>query len=181
MQFHIVIMQKVSRQVFIEIIWLTVSTGLAFLLALLLFGRNFFSDTTDIHLHDTYFVINPFHILLPTSLLMTFIVYFIKEFRNSFRRTLPNLILIITGLILVIALTFLIKTFSQVLTGGWTLYPPLSALGPDKVSELTQDPVAKFVTNFFTVIQFIVLIMLLFAAYRWGKQRQTTNLSAGRD
>lgn len=165
-------MQKVSRQIFIEVIWLTVSLGLTLLLSLFLFGKNFLSDTVDIHLHDTYFVIAPFHILLPIFFLVTFIVYFIKEFRNSYRRTLPNWILIIIGLTLVIALTFLIKTFSQFLTGGWTLYPPLSALGPDKVPELTQDPVTKFITNFFTVVQILVLTMLLFVTFRWGTQKR---------
>ena len=164
-------MQKVSRQIFIEVIWLTVSLGLTLLFSLFLFGKNFLSDTVDIHLHDTYFVIAPFHILLPIFFLVTFIVYFIKEFRNSFRRTLSNWILIIVGLTIVIALTFLIKTFSQIFTGGWTLYPPLSALGPDKVPELTQHPVTKVVTSFFTIIQFLVLTMLLFVAFRWGTQK----------
>jgi heme/copper-type cytochrome/quinol oxidase subunit 1 len=163
-------MQKVSRQIFSEVIWLTVSLGLTLLLSLFLFGKNFLSDTVDIHLHDTYFVIAPFHILLPIFFLVTFIVYFIKEFRNSYRRTLQNWILIIIGLTLVIALTFLIKTFSQFFTGGWTLYPPLSALGPDKVPELPQDPETKFITNFFTVVQVLVLTMLLFVTFRWGTQ-----------
>ncbi len=166
-------MQKVSRQVFIELIWLTLSLGLTLFLSLFIFGRNFLSNTVDIHLHDTYFVIAPFHILLPIFFLLTFIVYFIKEFRNSFQRTLPNWILIIIGLALVIALTFLIKAFSQFFIGGWTLYPPLSALGPDKVPELTKDPVTKIITNFFTVMQFISLTMLLYAVYRWGRQKRS--------
>jgi hypothetical protein len=168
-------MQKVSRQIFIEVIWLTVSLGLTLLLSFFLFGRNFLVDTIDIHLHDTYFVVVPFHILLPIFFLVTFIVYFIKEFRNSYRRTLPNWILIIIGLTLVIALTFLIKIFSQFFTGGWTLYPPLSALGPDKVPELTQDPVTKFIANLFTVVQVLVLTMLLFVAFRWGTHKRNEN------
>ena len=164
-------MQKVSRPIFIEVLWLTVSLGLTLLLSLFLFGKNFLSDTVDIHLHDTYFVIAPFHILLPIFFLVTFILYFIKEFHNSYRRTLPNWILIIVGLTLVIALTFVIKTFSQFFLGGWTLYPPLSALGPDKAPELTQDPVTKFITNIFTVVQVLVLTMLLFVTFRWGTQK----------
>jgi heme/copper-type cytochrome/quinol oxidase subunit 1 len=168
-------MQKVTRQIFIEVIWLTISLLLTLLLSLILFGKNFLSDTVDIHLHDTYFVIAPFHILLPIFFLLTFIIYFIKEFRNSFRLTIPNWILIIIGVTLVIALTLLTKTFSQIFTGGWTLYPPLSALGPDKLPELTQDPVTKFITNLFTVVQLLVLTMLLFVVFRWGTQKQKVN------
>lgn len=169
-------MQKVSRQVFREVLWLAISLGLTMLLGLLLLGRHFLTGTLDIHVHDTYFVIAHSQILLPMFFSVTFIVYFTKGFRNSFKWTLSNWILIVTGLILIITLTFLIEIFSQFFTGGWTLYPPLSALGPDKVPELTQDPVAKFVTNVLTVVQVVVLLMLLFAAYRWGSQkRRETN------
>jgi magnesium-transporting ATPase (P-type) len=164
-------MQKLTRQVLNEILWLAFSLGVAILLAFLMFGRTLLNDTLDIHLHDTYFVIAHSYILIPIFFIVTFIVYFIKELRMSYRRTLPNWILISTGLILVIALTFLIKTLSQFFTGDWTLYPPLSALGPDKVPELTQDPATKFLITFFTGMQFAILIMLLFASYRWGRQK----------
>jgi heme/copper-type cytochrome/quinol oxidase subunit 1 len=164
-------MQGQSRQIFKELIWLAVSLGLTMLLGLFLLGRHFLTGTLDIHVHDTYFVIAHLHILLPMFLLVTFIVYFTKSFRNSFKRTLSNWILVVTGLILVITLTFLIEIFSQFFTGGWTLYPPLSALGPDKVPELTQDPIAKFITNLLSVVQVVVLLMLLFATYRWGTQK----------
>ena len=169
---HTLSMQKVSRQIFIELIWLTFSFGVTILLSLFLFGRKLLSDTIDIHLHDTYFVIEPFHVLLSTFFLITFFIYFIKELRKSFRRTLPNWILIIIGLTLVISFTFLIKIFSGILiSGGWTLYPPLSALGPDKIPELTQEPVTKYLTNFLACLQVLILIMLVYATFRWGRQK----------
>ena len=163
-------MQKLSRQVFIEVAWLSVSLGFTLLLALLLLGRNFLSDTIDVHLHDTYFVIAPFHVLSAAFFLVTFIIYFVKEFRNSFRRIIANWILIMIGLTLVIALTYLIETFSHIFTVGWTSYPPLSAL-PETDSGLSPDPVARFIIYFLTAIQILVLTMLLIAAFRWGKQK----------
>ena len=166
-------MKKVSRQVVVEIIWLIVSLALTLLLSLFLFGKNILSDTLDIHLHDTYFVIAPFHFMLPVFFLVTFIVYFIKEFRNSFWRTLPNWIMIFIGFSLVMVLTVLIKLLSQIFTGGWTAYPPLSPLGQDNLPGLTQDPVIRFTTNFLTVIQVIVFAMLLFVTFRWGKQKSS--------
>ena len=48
------------------------------------------------------------------------------------------------------------------------MYPPLSALGPDKVPEMALDPVTRVITNFLTAIQIVVLLMLLFFVYRWG-------------
>jgi heme/copper-type cytochrome/quinol oxidase subunit 1 len=165
-------MQKLSRQILIELLWLTLSFGLTILLAFFLLGWSFSQKTIDIHLHDTIFVISCWYILIPFFFLVTFIAFFIKAFRNTFNRALSNWILIITGLVLVIALTFLIKTFSQFFTGGWTLYPPLSALGPNKVPELKQDLVTKIVTNFFTAIQIVVLTLLLFVTYRWGAKRK---------
>ncbi len=164
---------KGSQQIIIEILWLILSLGLTILLALFLFGKTFLAGTIDIHLQDTFFVISTAHLLFPIFFLVTFFVYFIKEYRKSFRRILSNWILILSGLTLIIALTFLIKTFSQFFTGGWALYPPLSALGPGKVSELTRAPVTNVITNFFTVVQIIILTMLLYATFRSGSQKTT--------
>jgi heme/copper-type cytochrome/quinol oxidase subunit 1 len=163
-------MTKNNKQFLLELLWLALSLGLTILLLSFLFGLSLSQNTIDIHLHDTMFVISRWHFFSPLFFLVIFIIYFIKEFRKSFSRTLPNLLLIIAGMTLVILLTFLIQTFSQFLTGGWTLYPPLSALGPDEVPEMTQDTVTKFITNFLTVIQIVVLLMLLFVTYRWGTQ-----------
>jgi heme/copper-type cytochrome/quinol oxidase subunit 1 len=164
-------MQARPIQIFRELISLAVSLGSTLLLGLFFLGRHFLTGTLDIHVQDTYFVIPHLHILLPMFFLVTFIVYFTSGFRNSFKRTLSNWLLIVTGLILIISLTFLIEMFSQFFIGGWTLYPPLSALGPDKGPELPPDPGIKFITILLSIVQVAVIFMLLFATYRWGKQK----------
>lgn len=164
-------MQKLSRQIAIEVLWLILSMVLTISLAAFLFGWTFLSGNIILHLHDTDFVISRWLILITLLFLTTFLVYFIKELRKSFSRIFPNWLIMITGLTLVVLLTFQIKSFSQFLLGGWTLYPPLSALGPDKFPEITEDPAWKFITNFLTLIQFFVLLMLLFLVYRWGRQK----------
>jgi heme/copper-type cytochrome/quinol oxidase subunit 1 len=165
-------MQKESKHVIIEVIWLTGIFGLA----ALLLGKILLKDTIDIQLGDSYFVVQSVHVFLLISILLAFIVYFVRAFYNSFRRTLQNWILLIIGFILVIALTLLIKTVAQFHSGGWTFYPPLSALPPATEDiEIRQDPESAFILNFFTVLQAIVIAMLLFATFRWGKQTTQEN------
>lgn len=72
-------MQKLSRQILIEFLWLTVSLGLTFLLAIFLFGWAFLKGQ--------------FGYWLPLLLLffvVTFIIYSIREFRKNYRTTLLN-------------------------------------------------------------------------------------------
>jgi len=167
-------MQNKIKPYLTELIWLTVSLALTMLLAAFLFGWTFLKGDLDIHLQDTYFVFSSWLILTPLFLLVTFVLYFIKERRKSFSRTLPNWLTIISGLTLVLTLTLLIKQlseFASVLTGGWTAYPPLSTL-KDPEPELTKNPLITIISNFFTVVQFIILTMVLYFAFRCGTQKK---------
>src|SRR5690349_9257365 len=130
-------MQKLTRQILKEALWLTLSLVLSVLLSLFLFGKTFLSGDLDLHIHDTYFVIPSWLILTPLFLFVAFIFYFIRTFKNKFNTKLPNWVLVISGIILLISLTILIKTFPQFSIRGWSVYPPLSALGPDKFLEMT--------------------------------------------
>ena len=163
-------MNKILRQTIAEILWLVVCIGLTILTGSLLFNWSFAEETIDIHLHDTMYVLNCWQILLPTFLLITFIVYFVKELLNNFRRNLPNVLLGIVGFALVISITLLTSAISQALVSGWTIYPPLTALGEDN-PVVGHDPATKFILNFLAIVQMVVLFFLLFVIYRWGKQR----------
>lgn len=159
-------MQKVSRQVCREFLWLAVSLGVTTLLASALFGWPFVKGDNDLHLHDTYFVISRWIILIPFFLFVTFLIYFIKELRKSFSRIFSNYLLVITGLALIVLLTILIQSFAQFTLGGWTPYPPLSALEVENnIPEITEDTTTKFITGFLTIVQAVVLIMLTYFVY----------------
>lgn len=162
-------MQKVSKQILTEFIWLTIPLVLTAILGLATITGTGFINTIDLHFHDTYLVFKPSQILLPVFLFLTFLIYFIKESRYSYKRKFSNWILLIAGLGLVIVLTFIIKTFSQLFPGEWTIYPPLSDLGPDNLPEVTKDTVSDFILKFLVGIQVIIMGMLLYVAYRWGR------------
>ena len=106
--------------------------------------------------------------LLPLCLLTTFIIYFFKEYRKSFSRVLPNLLLVVVGVIYVILSTVIIINATLMAIGGITLYPPLSTLEQDEPI-ITQNAATTFITTILTVIQIVVLVMLLYATFRWGK------------
>lgn len=164
-------MNMVPNKIFVELLWLVSSSIFTLLLSFLFFGRQVINHTIDIAFYDTYFVIEPIYILLPIFLLIIFVIYFAKEYRNSFARQLPNWILIIDGIALVITLTYLIIQFSGITNTGWTLYPPLSALGPDKVQELAQDHGSQIISVILSILQIFVISLLIFAAYRWGNRK----------
>lgn len=164
-------MQKISKQILTEFLWLTIPLVMTAILGLATITGTGFINTIDFHLNDTYLVFMPMQVLLPVFLLLTFLVYFIKESRYSYKRKFSNWILIIAGLGLVIILTFVIKIFSQLFPAEWSIYPPLSDPGSHKLPEVTKDAVTDFTITTFVGIQTIIMGMLLYVAYRWGKHR----------
>ena len=69
-------MQKLSRQILIEFLWLTASLGLTFLLAIFLFGWAFLKGQLGYWLP-----------LILLFFVVTFIIYSIREFRKNYRTT----------------------------------------------------------------------------------------------
>jgi hypothetical protein len=167
------IMQRLSRQVLTEVLWLSISLVLSVILAFMIFGKMLFSGITDLHFHDTYFVLAGVHALPPVFLVVTFAVYVVKVFRDAFKQVLANWILVLTGVAAIIMFAFFIKWLSMIFTGGWTSYPPLSALGDTQLSQPTLDTGAGLMITCLSVIQFAILVILLYATYRWGKSKNS--------
>jgi len=137
------------------------------------FGKAVFEKDIDINLHDTYFVIKDQHILIWCFILFSFILYFIKEKRQGFRRKLPYFIFLVLGL----AVSILLMRASPMVSffnpwqSGWTVYPPLSV----KIKADTINPIKAFATDFLTpfngllLLQVLVITALLLATYRYTK------------
>lgn len=169
---------KLRKEIFIEILWLAIPLGLTAILGLITITGSGFINTIDFHFNDTYLVLIPYQVLLPVFLLLTFLIFFIKESRCSYKRRLSNWILLIAGLALVLILTFIIKIFAQLFPGEWSIYPPLSDPGSDKLPEVAPDPVSDMIIKFLVGIQAIIMGMLLYVAYRWGMNRGRQQLKS---
>lgn len=155
-------MKQNSKPIFIQSLWLAICGVLTIVLSLIIFGKNILNDAVAINLHDTYFLIHSFSVLLTAFLLITFLIFFAKGFRNSFRDSLPNWILVIDGLALILSLTLLSNKISAMTIDG-----AISTVAAPKESDLI-----PIMINLSTVLQFIFLSALLFVVYCWGKEKQ---------
>ena len=165
-------MKSNIKNIGVQFSWLLICVVCSFLFTLLLFGKNIFKNTIDIHLHDNYFVLSPYHLLIVIFLLLCFVVYFIKEYKNSFKYNFNNCMFFVIGFLLLINLQIVIKIFSFVFRGGYTIYPPLSSLGPQNSTEIGKTATSSFIEYGCTIIQVVVLFILLYTAYRWGKSKR---------
>lgn len=167
-------MTKSSKPILTELFWLAIAFIVTMLIYLLVLHGDF-AGTLDFHRHDTYLVFSASGIIIPAFFLVTFTLYFIKETCNRFSRTLPNIIMLITGLLLITLLAFANKEFIQLGTSsGWTAYPPLSGLPNVEPGSAELNPFAT-VTNALTVLQIIVTIALLYATFQWGRGTRQRN------
>lgn len=116
----------------------------------------------DIHLHDTYFVIELYQVYALLFFLAHFVVntnysFFTKNF-NNFSNTLY---------LIEIALFYVVVEFVcnlwGILNQGWTSYPPLSAL-----TETEPNVVHEPLFSFSLLVVPFLLYALVFV-YRWGK------------
>jgi uncharacterized membrane protein YhdT len=174
-------MQNRYKQALRELIWLLGLVAFTILLTVLFFGKAFLNGELDIHLHDTYFILPTWLMVIPLFLLLAFGTYFIREKRKSFGRHLNNWLLTLVGITLIVVLTYLTQSVSPFVVNGFTIYPPLSALSTadtisnSNISAFTQSPAVKFVIGFLMFIQSTVLILFSYFIFRWGTNRSAKN------
>ncbi len=89
-----------------EVFWLIGTLGLVLVLMLVLFGLDGFKtdSTFDINIHDTYFVIANFHLVLLLLVFTFFTVYLFRTIKQGFKNFTANLILMIVIILFIIVL-----------------------------------------------------------------------------
>jgi len=164
-------MRSTTRQILIEVAWFIFAGLFSFLIGHFVFGLTLSNSALDLHLHDTYFVVDSIYFISLFFLLILFVVYSLRTFKNNFSIKFANWTMLLSGILLVFGLTLLTKILYQLSFAGLTLYPPLSQLGPDKLSELKPNPLFDLTEKFLEFLQILILIVLLFLTYKWGKMK----------
>ena len=167
------------KQIIIELAVLVAIYLLSFFCWPVLFGTLYGNMTLDINMHDTYFVIStsPWQMLvLFTFSLLTTLTFFIRAIIKRYKNNAVNVILIASNFLLII---MLIKIYRMILLfeqafdanakHGWTIYPPLSALGHQPPStEITKHPhFDSYMLIPITIFMLILIISSILTGKNW--------------
>jgi heme/copper-type cytochrome/quinol oxidase subunit 1 len=125
-----------------------------------------------INFYDTYYAINSIYIALGALTATGYICYLIRCLFLKFRDKPSNIILLIYNILFIMLWSVLI-TFNErfSIAGGWTIYPPLSAVSQQKIetSYFIMKPVYMF------ILLALFIISLAFSAFKTGKKFNRIN------
>jgi cation transport ATPase len=163
-------MQK-FKPLLIELIWLGLILNATVLIAIFVFGWTFLGNHFDIRLHETYFSISSWKIILPLFVFFAFFIFLIKEIRHQFSRKASNIVMLIAGSILILLIATINKQViisEMVYFGDSAVFPPLSAMSELQMKRAI-SPAIHVVSNSLTMIQFLVSLSLLYIAFKMGR------------
>ena len=146
-----------------EIIWFVATLVVAYLIFDPGLTFNIKDATVDVNVHDTYFVMEGFHILMLVTVALFFLVYFIRMLIYRFNNRTVNLLFLIANLLQVLSLAGIINLLGVFIDmAGTTLYPPLS--GPDVIH--SNDDRFKALYYSLIVIALLLAVFEVFVIYR---------------
>lgn len=145
----------------------TLLAALLLILPTLLLYRDGFSagEIIDINIHDAYFVADRNIALLAVFAIVSFPVYLVRAMSGRFRHLAVNGILMALTITMIVLLWYVEKMIEFVYDGGWTIYPPLSAL-PQEIPE-RESPVH---IAYIYICQALLLLLFAFTLYRTIKK-----------
>jgi heme/copper-type cytochrome/quinol oxidase subunit 1 len=158
-----------------EILWLLSCVAISVIIGLCIFGKTIFIDSIDINLHDTYFVIKKQHLLISFFIIISFFVYYFKEFKHSFRRKIQRSFIFILGFILILLASLavqLLPFFNPYHNiNGWTISPSLPE--QQEINQFKQNfIILTIVSKAVLILQIIVVTMMLSVTYKWGRSKK---------
>lgn len=147
-----------------DTLYLIASTGLSFLLCLLLFGLDEIEPSSNfsINIYDTYYVTPKWPIILLLIILVFFSVYLFRAIMEKFNNVRANQILIVTSIVLILA-------FGKI-TNILTLLAKLSNGGSlDQGAHAMNDFIGTLTSVLF-YIQMVLLVFLTFCGFKMGRK-----------
>lgn len=145
-----------------KILWSLALMLLLFVTLKFCFDAWFISESTiDIHLHDTYFVIEMYQVYLLLFIASHFIVNTLYNLRTQHFNKFSNVLYLIEIAIVYIITEFLANLLG-ILNQGWTSYPPLSAL--EDSPNVIQEPLFSF-----SLLAIPFVLYSIWYLYRWSK------------
>ncbi len=112
------------------------------------------NSTTDINIHDTYFVISKFYFFILFAVSIFFWVYLARMLRNSFKNLTVNVVFMVAEILMVIMNIYALLF--------------LNVLGDNTEKAqnvLASDPVSEFMNIMFYAVLTLQLFLLVFLAY----------------
>ena len=152
------------KLVFKEVIWVIV----LFIISYLIYNPHLIftseSTTIDINIHDTYFVIESFNILLFIIAFIFFTVYLIRMLISRLKNSTINGMFLFSNVLMIIVISYIIKIVRLLIAeAGWTIYPPLSAN-----IEIHEDNGLKNILYTLIGIQIFLVINMILVAIKTG-------------
>lgn len=154
-----------GKYVLLQLVWMVAAGAIPFVIYGIVSGNWILKNTIDIHVHDTMIIVEPFTIILPLGLLSIFIVFIIKENRKSYRKTLPNVIITLAG-ILFVYLVFPITVSFQMGTDQWNLN---KTIGWEEEPDAVNNSVERVLSVLFQVLFLIITVSVLYVVFKWGR------------
>lgn len=148
-----------------ELLWLTSLFIGSLLLCAVCFSWNLAEGTLSTQLFQVRLAVNTKTGLFLMFLLVSFIVYFVREKKHAFTRQAPNRILFGSGLLLVFMASFinsLVKRYA--FTGGFS--DDREAALQWRLAEM-----AKTASSFFIALQAATVLMLLYVVWQSGREK----------
>ena len=165
-------MAKKINSSFYELLWVLASLSLSFILLFLLTGGIQFINELNVHLYDTFYIIKGPIIISFFFLVINFILYAIKEAKNSFKKSIANLILVTTSVLLILMITVLQPIVTEFSVEQWNLNK--TVFGPPKAESKAGITETNPIGFILIIWQVIVLIFTLYSMYKWGTYKQIT-------
>ena len=151
------------KPILIQLAWLVLTLIISILIILILWEWNFQYHFITVKILRTRVGFSEASLILSTWLLVSCVIFSIREFGADQNRIIGKAIAIIAGIAFIISLNYL--------EGGWTSYPPLGALGQKQLTPETFELGILILQ----VIAGIIVAILLF----WWIRKRALQLTYG--